>query len=242
MDIKGVTNAGLKRKTNQDYFFADKIGDVYLAVVCDGIGGAHGGNIASEESVKIFVATFEELLAFTSDYKSILLTAVGKANDGIYSMSQEQPDLKGMGTTLVACVLHGDKYYIANIGDSRLYLIDRKKLKMRQMTKDHSLVQNMVDSGELTPKEAEKYPGKNIITRAIGLDATVEADIYEGDYKGELILLCSDGLYDFMKKEDIVKITTSYVDMDVCMDELIHTANENGGGDNITAVVMRPKK
>lgn len=240
MDIKGATNVGLKRKTNQDYFFAEKVGDVYLSVVCDGMGGANGGNIASENSVKIFVSTFEELLGISSDYKIILLAAVTKANDDIYTLSRTDPDLKGMGTTMVACVLHEDRYYIVNVGDSRLYFIDKNKLTLRQVTKDHSLVQEMLESGKLTPKEAEDYPKKNIITRAIGIDETVVADISEGTYNGELILLCSDGLYNFITKEDIVKIVTSYEDINVCIDELVRTANENGGGDNITAVVMRP--
>ena len=242
--ITGKTNTGKKRsaKVNEDSFFAGQIKDIYLAVVCDGVGGAKGGNIASSSAVKSFVDTVTEFLTDSSNYRDILFAATARANEKVFSLSKKNKDLRGMGTTMVACIFDGNEknYYAINIGDSRMYMIDDKNGSITQITKDHSLVQEMVDSGAMTKEQAAKSPNKNIITRVIGSDDVVEVDFYENKYLSGIFLLCSDGLHDYVDEADIAKYISQYDDMDHCADELIGKANENGGGDNITAVIIKP--
>jgi protein phosphatase len=177
-----------------------------------------------------------------------------------------------MGTTMVACVFDkdNDEYYAVNVGDSRLYIIDEKKHELRQITKDHSLVQDLVDIGALTKEQAEKSPKKNIITRVLGMDYEVDVDFYSDKYESGVFLLCSDGLNDYVSEDDIVKLVSQWVqsiqtmqngdndgsggiggngngnesgnaeNIEGCLASLISKANENGGGDNITAVIITP--
>lgn len=243
MVIRGKTDTGKKRSLNEDSFFADKIKDVHLAVVCDGLGGAKGGSVASSLAVKTFVDTFNELanpLVDDNNYKAILIAAVARANDEIYSLAVDQKNLNGMGTTIVACVFDGEEYHIVNVGDSRLYLIDDKNNEIVQITKDHSLVQKLIEDGTLTKEQAENYPNKNVITRALGVDDIVDVDFYKEKYTLGVILLCSDGLYNYVSENDIQRYVSYYDDIDHCTNELIAKANENGGGDNITVVIIKP--
>ena len=241
--IAGKTHTGKKRsaKANEDSFFAEKTNDIYLAVVCDGMGGANGGSVASALAVKAFVETVKSLLPEAENYRDVLLAAIAKANDTVYSASQIDKALMGMGTTIVACIIGGGEYYAVNVGDSRLYAIDEKLCTIGQITKDHSLVQEYVDSGALTKEQAEKSPNKNILTRVLGTDDVVDVDFYKGKSDSKIMLLCSDGLYNFVDESDIAKYVSQYDDIGHCVDELIRKANENGGGDNITAVVVRPQ-
>jgi protein phosphatase len=240
--IAGKTNTGKKRKTkvNEDSFYAGALKDVCLAVVCDGVGGARGGNIASSLAVKSFVDTVIESLNDSSNYEGILLAAVAKANDKVFSAAKTNRYLEGMGTTIVACIFDGSEYYAVNIGDSRMYLIDDKNCRMNQITKDHSLVQELVESGMMTKEQAAKSPNKNIITRVVGSADTVCADFYRSKYESGILLLCSDGLHDYVDESDIAKYISQYDDVEHCIDELIDKANKNGGGDNITAVIIKP--
>jgi len=240
--ISGKTHTGKKRsaKVNEDSFYAGMIKDIYLAVVCDGMGGARGGNIASSLAVEAFVETVTEFLAASSNYRDILFAAVAKANERVFSAAKEDDGLMGMGTTLVACIFNGKEYYAVNIGDSRMYIIDDKKYGITQITKDHSLVQELVDSGAMTKEQAEKSPNKNILTRVLGTDDSVDVDFYKSKYKSGILLLCSDGLYNYTEESDIAKYVSQYDDIDHCIDELIKKTNENGGGDNITAVIIKP--
>jgi len=243
--ITGKTNTGKMRsaKVNEDSFFAGKISDIYLAVVCDGVGGAKGGNIASSYAVKSFVDTVRKTLknSSTSNYRDILFVAVAKANERVFYLAKEDNELIGMGTTMVACIFDGSGYYAINIGDSRMYLINDKDGSMDQITKDHSLVQELVDRGEMTKEQAAKSPHRNIITRSLGSDDVVKADFYENKYENGIFLLCSDGLHDYVDESDIAKYISQYDNIDHCVDELITKANENGGGDNITAVIIKPE-
>jgi len=241
--ITGKTNTGKKRsaKVNEDSFYAGKIKDIYLAVVCDGVGGAKGGNIASSSAVKSFVHAVTKNSKNSKNYRDILFVAAAKANERVFYLAKEDEELSGMGTTMVACIFTGSEYYAINIGDSRMYLIDDKACSMSQITKDHSLVQELVDSGAMTKEQAAKSPHRNIITRVLGSDDEVKADFYENKYESGILLLCSDGLYDYVDESDIAKYISQYDDIGHCIDELITKANENGGGDNITAVIIKPE-
>ena len=240
VSIIGKTDTGKKRSINEDSFYADKVNDIYLAVVCDGMGGANGGDIASSLAVKSFVETVNKLLPDSSNYKDILFAAVAKANDDVFSAACGNKELEGMGTTMVACIFNGKEYYAVNVGDSRMYIIDDKKCEISQITKDHSLVQEMIDSGAMTKEQAERSPNKNIITRVLGIEDTVEVDFYKSKYKSGIMLLCSDGLFNYVGESDIAKYISQYDNIEHCAGELIAKANENGGGDNITAIIIRP--
>ena len=242
MPIAGKTDTGKQRKMNEDFFFAEKIADIYLAVVCDGVGGAKGGDIASSTAVKDFAETFRKSALESNDYETILTSAVASANDAVLLKTVVRPELRGMGTTLIAFVFDTStsKYYAANVGDSRLYLIDDKTYTLTQITKDHSHVQELVEQGVMTKEEAENSPFKNYITRVLGIDEEVKVDLFKGKYESGIFLLCSDGLTNYVKEADIKKYVAQYVDLEHCIDELIDKANENGGGDNITAVIIKP--
>ena len=240
VSIIGKTDTGKRRSINEDSFFAEKINDIYLAVVCDGMGGANGGNIASSLAVKSFVDMVKKLLPDSANYKDILFAAVAKANDDVFSKANKDKELEGMGTTMIACLFDGKEYYVVNVGDSRMYIIDDKKYAINQITKDHSLVQEMIDSGAMTKEQAERSPNKNIITRVLGVDDIVEVDFYKNKHKSGIMLLCSDGLYNYADESDIAKYISQYESIENCVNELIVKANENGGGDNITAVIIKP--
>ena len=242
MPIAGKTDTGKQRKMNEDSFFAEKIDDIYLAVVCDGVGGTKGGNVASSTAIKDFVETFKKSVLESKDYETILMSAVASANDAILFKAVARPELRGMGTTLVAFVFDTSarEYYAANVGDSRLYLIDDKTYTLTQITKDHSHVQDLVEKGIMTKEEAENSPLKNYITHVLGVHEEVKVDFFKGKYESGIFLLCSDGLTNYVQESDIKKYVAQYVDLEHCIDELIDKANENGGGDNITAVIIKP--
>ena len=242
MPIAGKTDTGKQRKMNEDTFFAEKINSVYLALVCDGMGGAKGGNVASATAVRDCAETFRRASAYSKDYEAILMSAVASANDAVFLKAVARPELRGMGTTIAAFAFDTEsrEYYAANVGDSRLYLIDDKNFKLTQITKDHSYVQKLVDDGFMTKEEAENSPQKNIIMRVLGIDEEVEIDFFTGRYESGIFLLCSDWLSNYVQEDDIIKYVAQYDDLDHCVSELIAKANENGGGDNITAVIVKP--
>ena len=244
MPIVGKTDTGKQRKMNEDTFFAEKIANLYLAAVCDGVGGARGGNVASSTAIRDFAETFKNAsqALVSKNYLEILIAAVTSANEAVFLTTVARPELRGMGTTMVAFVFDTEtsEYYVANVGDSRLYLIDDKNYTLTQITKDHSHVQELVEDGKMTKEEAESSPLKNIITRVLGVDEEVKIDWFKAKYESGLFLLCSDGLTDYVKESDIKKYVAQYDDLEHCANELIAKANENGGGDNITAVIVKP--
>jgi len=238
MQISSKTDKGLKRLSNQDSFIAEKLNDTCaFAIVCDGMGGANAGNVASETATKIISSYIKRSFNKKMNSNSIALmlqSAVKSANIEIYDMAKKNPSLDGMGTTVVAAVIVDDKAIICNVGDSRAYLISKV---ITQITRDHSIVQSLVESGKLTPQEAKVHPNKNVITRAIGVEEVISSDFYEISIsEGNTILLCTDGLTNFVETSQILKafkennpqVTETLVDM----------ANKNGGGDNITAVAI----
>lgn len=246
----GKTDIGKKRTSNQDSFFTgylDKNKNVFLAVLCDGMGGAAGGNIASTLAAGTFKASLYDKFKKMSDEEipadsfceQSLLCACKSANSALFKKALENDDLKGMGTTLVACLIYKDYYYIVNIGDSRLYIFSENK-KLSQLTHDHSYVQLLIDSGKITPQQALDHPNKNVITRALGIEKEVSADIFKIPVKDNNVLLCSDGLTNFVSDETIETILKNKdYDINSASSVLIDTANENGGGDNITVIIIK---
>lgn len=240
MKIYSRTDKGMVRHSNQDAEMHGIFDDGSAwAVVCDGMGGANGGNVASSTAVE------EISVRLTANYTSgmsasqirdMIARAVNAANIKVYIEAQEDISLRGMGTTVVVVIVRGDTAYIAHAGDSRVYLYAKGDL--RQMTVDHSVVQVMVDSGELTETEARFHPRRNLITRALGVKPKLDIDHCECPVaKGDILLLCSDGLSNYVDDLEMYKILYKYKDDDA-VNMLIDTANRHGGGDNVTAVTV----
>ncbi|MCQ2431463.1 MAG: Stp1/IreP family PP2C-type Ser/Thr phosphatase [Clostridia bacterium] len=255
MNLYGKTDIGRRRKNNQDSFVIRRFDecDALLGLVCDGMGGASGGNIASALACEVFCERVGKFLcsdkvkngtATEGDITSALAHAVTDANGEVYRRADKDKTLKGMGTTLVAAVVIGHILYAVNVGDSRLYLWAYGNLT--QITKDHSLVQYLLDSGKITAEEAKNYPNRNVITRAVGTERSIEADIFSldlsilADDEKACALLCSDGLSAYVDQNTIIDILDGMAqeDGDRAAEELISAANEAGGVDNITVVLM----
>lgn len=240
MQIYSRIDIGKTRKSNQDAFCAQELSkDTAFAVVCDGMGGAKAGNVASEMAVNVITEyvkrSYRDAMDAT-DVSQMLKRAVTSANIDIYDAALRDESLSGMGTTAVVAIIRSDFTVICHVGDSRAYLISDNTLT--QLTRDHSMVQSLVESGKLTPEEAMVHPRKNVITRALGAEENVIPDLYETILKsGETLMLCSDGLSNFVSAEQIISIFKSNNLNDVA-DILTDTANENGGGDNITVVTV----
>ena len=239
MIIYGATDKGLKRDNNQDCFEYHVLNDsTAFAVLCDGMGGANAGNIASElavETICRYIKSSYHINLSESAIENILRSAVSSANDQVYSQSLKSPDFKGMGTTVVVAFIKESSAYILHIGDSRAYKFLNNTLE--QLTVDHSMVQSLLDSGQISAEEAKVHPKKNIITRALGVGEFVASDFTVCDFENDsAILLCSDGLSNFMQENDIKNELMSLDE--TVVQRLISGANKGGGGDNITAVVI----
>lgn len=237
MKIFGQTNIGLVRSSNQDAFLTGEFesGTVW-AVLCDGMGGASGGDIASKMAVEAISARIKEYYndgMKTSSVANLLESAINFANIKIFDLAREDETLMGMGTTVVAAILRKNEVMISHAGDSRAYIINDE---IRQITTDHSIVQEMLDRGEITEDEAKHHPIKNYITRALGVKDIINVDFTSEDFDdNDILLLCSDGLSNFVEPE-YLKETVSTVNPDIC-ENLVNTANANGGRDNITVVI-----
>lgn len=241
MQSWGLTDPGCVRKQNQDAYQIEQLDrNTLLCVVCDGMGGAKSGNIASSLAVDVFVEEIRRCWKSSLDGEKIDLMlegAVKLANFTVFDQSQQFEDFAGMGTTLVAALIHGKRATVVNVGDSRAYKVDDDGI--RQVTKDHSLVQMMVERGDLTPELARTYPGKNFITRAIGTEPTVQCDIYHLDVeKGDFILLCSDGLSNMMDDQEILFEVVHGVNKQYCCERLLNIAKNRGGPDNVTSILV----
>lgn len=245
MFFYGKSDIGKKRISNQDAFDIREIKDgVWLCTVCDGMGGARGGNVASDLAMRTFVDTVFADYTSTCDIQKLLCRGVEKANTAVFEMSSGNEALRGMGTTLVSALISGNTASIVNVGDSRMYYIYGKECK--QITRDHSFVRYLVETGRLTEEEAETAPMKNVITRSIGNEEKVLPDTFEVDISdGGYILLCSDGLTNCVKKEKLLHVITRKRAINTKEDHeikhkvnsLIDLANSGGGTDNITAVL-----
>ncbi len=240
MRIVAKTDKGNVRDSNQDAYAVGEFSDeVVWSVVCDGMGGAAGGNIASALAVKVISdkinASYRNQMR-DSSIKNMLDSALTAANIEVFDFAEAQPDLRGMGTTVVCAIVRDNQAYIVHAGDSRAYVINNGNI--RQITTDHSMVQDLLLRGKITPEEAEHHPNKNIITRALGVNKAIEIDFEQIDLEDDdTLLICTDGLSNYVSNDEMLELMSDGKHY-AFADRLVKKANENGGGDNITVVVI----
>lgn len=241
MKIVGNSDIGRVRTTNEDAFRFGKYEDgAVWAIVCDGMGGALGGKLASSLAADMVSRKIEKSYNRSMSGVSVenmLLSAITTANVTVFDRAAVDNSVHGMGTTIVACVVKDSTACIAHVGDSRAYIISSGKIS--QITKDHSLVQEMLDRGQITKDQFDNHPVKNIITRALGVEENIDIDFDYVDVKpDDVILLCSDGLSGLVGSDELLKIYFDS-DFDALCDNYIEAANSNGGRDNITVVAVK---
>ncbi len=240
MQIWGLTDPGNIRSQNQDAYNIVEFGhDRALMIVCDGMGGAKSGNVASSMAAEAFVAEVrrsQRLALSVERVKQILLGALELANKAVYEHAKLGDEYSGMGTTLVAAFLLKNTAVVINVGDSRAYHFSAQGV--HQVTRDHSIVELMVQRGELTPEQAKTYPGKNLITRAVGTEPEVEGDLYVQElHKDDCLLLCSDGLSNEMDDQEILFEVVHGMKKSTCCERLLSIAKNRGAPDNVTVVL-----
>lgn len=240
MILSKKSDVGLVRAMNQDACACGEFPDgMAWAVVCDGMGGAASGDVASTTAVKIISeriqSSYREGMQANS-IRSVLFSAIEAANAVVFEMSRSNPAFEGMGTTVVASIIRMDAVYVAHAGDSRAYRITGNGIA--QLTRDHSMVQAMVDRGQITPSEAKDHPRKNIITRALGVDSRILIDFCEEPFEpNDVLLICTDGLTNMVEDEEIFSLAKDTPAGEL-PDQLISLANRNGGVDNVTVVTI----
>ena len=242
MQYWALSDPGMVRPQNQDAYQVVQLDrNTVLGVVCDGMGGAKSGNVASSLAVDVFVEEIRRTWASYFDQEKtdqMLRSAVKLANFTVFDQALQFEDFSGMGTTLVAALISGRKVSVVNVGDSRAYAVTHSGI--RQISRDHSLVQMMVERGELTPELARTYPGKNFITRAIGTETVVECDLFHTTLeKGDCVLLCSDGISNMMDDQEILFEVVHGVNKEQCCKRLLDIAKNRGGPDNATAILAQ---
>ncbi len=240
MNVCGKTDVGLRRHENQDTFAVEQGEKLLIAVVCDGMGGAEGGQIASSLAVETFMQEIRALLRAdmtAGQLRELASFCVAKANTAVYQRALQDPAYQGMGTTLVSAVAGERDAVICNIGDSRAYLIHNGE--MTRITHDHSVVQTLVENGDITAEEARTHPNRNLITRALGPDETTLCDAFDVSFAhGDKILLCTDGLVVTATDEEICRIVCADKRAEEKLDDLIALAKAQGAPDNVTAVLI----
>lgn len=234
--IEGISDIGNVRKLNEDTYGVLQEQSFNLFLICDGMGGHNAGEIASEMAKKTILGEMrgaeeeEEMLP-------LLLKSIEKANRAIYTLSSEEKTMSGMGTTVTAALAHHGRLDVAHVGDSSLFVVYNNEIK--KITKDHSYVQELVDLGKLTEEDAKHHPNKNIITRAVGTNPHVDVDVYtHSTQEGEVYLLCTDGLSDYLSAKEIHSELSRCDTMHSAMMALLETAKQRGGRDNITLVIF----
>lgn len=241
LKVWGITDIGLVRKENQDTYAIRTIPEHTICVVCDGMGGAAGGKLASRIAAETYTSELEKIL--TSDMSPEQLReassyAVSLANRAIREASNGHEEYQNMGTTLVSAVSYCDGIVISNVGDSRAYHVTKNGIT--RITKDHSLVERMVDHGTITPEEARRHPNRNLITRALGPDADAQCDGYICPMKaGEFLLLCTDGLVDTVSDQEMLFEILHGDSTETCLDRLLSISKQHGAPDNVTAVLVQ---
>lgn len=234
MNTWGITDRGTVREQNQDALYHESKENTATLLVCDGMGGAKAGNVASALAVETFVAALETCVGQPEER---LTTALAKANERVYQCAHRNLDCRGMGTTLVAALVEGHLAHIINVGDSRAYYLSSKGIK--QITRDHSLVQDLVLRGHITPEEARTHPNKNVITRALGVDSKLKGDLFTKELEPDsLLLLCSDGLSNMLEDQELLEVVQQGGDCPQRCQRLIDLALERGARDNVTAVLL----
>lgn len=242
MQYWGISDPGCTRTQNQDAYQIEVLGrNTLLCAVCDGMGGAKSGNVASSLAVDVFVQEVKRTWTPDMDPEKLdqmLRNAVKLANFTVYDQAQQFEEFTGMGTTLVATLIHGKSATVVNVGDSRAYSV--KSDGVRQLTTDHSLVQMMIRRGELTPEQAKLYPGKNLITRAIGTEPVVECDVFHRRLEGgECLLLCTDGLSNLLDDQEILFEVVHGINKQSSCERLLAIAKNRGAPDNVTCVLIQ---
>ncbi len=241
MILTGKTDIGAVRSKNEDAFDYGVLPDgTVWAIVCDGMGGVHGGKIASAAAIEMVSEKIKKCYnpsMSVSSLENLLLSSITTANVNVFDRGVYDSSLKGMGTTIVAALIKNNEACIAHVGDSRAYII--RDDTIRQITKDHSLVQEMLDKGQITKEEYENNPIKNIITRAMGVDEDIDIEFDYVSLDGsEALLLCTDGLSGMVSDKRILEIYQN-TDFNSLAQKYIDEANNNGGSDNITVVIMK---
>lgn len=242
MIVAAKSDIGKHRTENQDAYCFKIINDhIAYGIVCDGMGGANGGKIASKMAVETISEILEQFFETADEpyeITTLLRRAIRAANDKIYGLAGQQPELHGMGTTLVVAIIVRNNLFIGNVGDSRAYLFFGDSIQ--QISVDHSAVQELVDQGKITQDQAKKHPGKNIITRALGVDSLVEFDYFTYNFlPGDRVLLCSDGLSNYCCDEVLLSMAKEPWPLTKIVERLVDYANEQGGQDNITALLIQ---
>ena len=243
MQVCGITDVGLVRRDNQDaYAIRERTPSGHtVCVVCDGMGGTAGGQQASSIAVDTYVRELEKVLSpemTPQQLREASSYAVSIANRAVRAAAQESEEYRNMGTTLVSAVSYGGGAVISNVGDSRAYHIT--PLTIARVTRDHSLVESMVERGDITAEEARRHPNRNLITRALGPDAQIQCDGYICPMEpGEFLLLCSDGLVDTVTDEEMQRTVTGARSGEECLARLLEISKSRGAKDNVTAVLMR---
>ncbi|MCX7891127.1 MAG: Stp1/IreP family PP2C-type Ser/Thr phosphatase [Burkholderiales bacterium] len=248
LEIATCTDPGMVRSHNEDSVAADA--SIGVAVLADGMGGYNAGEVASGMATTVLTTELQHLLASgeaaamagaagRERAEAMLRAEIAKANTSIYQAAQSQPQYAGMGTTLVVALFYDNRVTVAHIGDSRVYRLRDDELV--QITKDHSLLQEQIDSGMITAEQARFSQNKNLVTRALGIDPTVDAEIREYETQpGDLWLLCSDGLNDMVSDEDIAMTLQALAsNLPLAAQQLVQMANDNGGRDNVSVVLVR---
>jgi protein phosphatase len=248
LEIASCTDPGIVRSHNEDSIAADAARG--LVVLADGMGGYNAGEFASGIATTVITTELQRLLEENpahdhdpatgrSRAEALLREQIAKANTSIFQAAQSQPQYAGMGTTLVSALFHDNKVTVAHIGDSRLYRLRGEDFA--QVTRDHSLLQEQIDSGMITPEQAKFSQNKNLVTRALGIDATVEPELHEYETQvGDIYLLCSDGLNDMVSDEDMgMTLQTLAANLQLASQQLVQMANDNGGRDNVSVILVR---
>ncbi len=240
MQVFAKTDIGRERRVNEDFYYISEPEDkIKLFILADGMGGYNAGEVASKmavETVKDYIYKhFEKSKESKEKLEQLLKDAIEYANSTIYKKAQSKKELNGMGTTLDVCLIYNSKIYIGHIGDSRVYRI--RKEFMRRITRDHSYVQTLIEDGKITKEEALHHPKRNMLTKALGCMEQVEPDVYTKTFiKDDIILMTSDGLTNMIKESEIYDIVKQ--DKLHATENLVKQANENGGYDNITVVII----
>ena len=242
MQSWAITDLGCVRTQNQDAYRIEELDrNSLLCVVCDGMGGAKSGNIASTLASDVFVEQIRSGWRTNMDADEVddlLRNTIKLVNFTVYDQAMQFEDFTGMGTTLVAALIHGRQVTVVNVGDSRCYHLRNDGI--RQITVDHSLVQMMIQRGEMTPEQGRKYPGKNLITRAIGPESSVQCDLFHlAMERGDGLLLCSDGLSNMMDDQEILFEYIHGSDRQECCQQLLEVAKNRGAPDNVTCVLVQ---
>lgn len=237
MEIFAKTHTGMVRDNNEDFFVYDD--NLNFFVVADGIGGHNAGEVASELACSIILDNLKKHYDDYSDKLPLILSkSIEKANKAVYMKSLENDKFEGMGTTITLGILSDNIVYAAHVGDSRMYKLNEGKIE--QVTRDHTLVNELLKNGSITTEEARVHPQRNIITKAVGSSEKLIVDIFELEVEeGNVLLLCSDGLTDTTTDEEILDIINASSDYDDACERLVNKANNSGGADNITVMLVK---